>query len=105
VAAASPPRGLIARLDERLNPIVLQEVRRGLRTRVFSIASTLLLVACAVIALVSFGVYEPGGSTVGQGTFVAVFACLSIVASSSALQRHRPCRQREDRTCRFWLTG
>jgi hypothetical protein len=66
-------------MSERVNPIVLQEVRRGLRTRVFSIAFTLLLLACAVIALIAFGVYEQGGPGVGQGTFIAVFACLAIV--------------------------
>ncbi|MGC4119549.1 MAG: hypothetical protein QM765_34260 [Myxococcales bacterium] len=78
-SALANPRGFFARASEGINPIVLQEVRRGLRTRVFSIAFTLLLLACAVIALVAFGVYEPGNSGVGQGTFVAVLACLSIV--------------------------
>ncbi|MBI5544866.1 MAG: ABC transporter permease [Deltaproteobacteria bacterium] len=71
--------GLLGALSERANPIVLQEVRRGLRTRVFSVVFVLLLVSCAVIALIAFGVYEPGSSSVGKGTFVAVFGGLSVV--------------------------
>ncbi len=65
--------------SDRANPIVLQEVRRGLRTRVFSISFVLLLLACALIALVAYGTYTPGDDDSGKGTFIAVFACLSVV--------------------------
>lgn len=91
---------LLASLEERTNPIVLQEVRRGLRTRVFSVAFVLLLSACAVIALIAYGTYEPGSSGSGKGTFIAVYACLSVVAYFMlpyAAYRSLA-REREDRT-------
>lgn len=91
---------LLAALEERTNPIVLQEVRRGLRTRVFSVAFVLLLSACAVIALVAYGTYEPGSSDSGKGTFIAVYACLSAVAYFMLpYSAYRSlAREREDRT-------
>ena len=81
MSAAAPARhGLLAAASERVNPIVLNEVRRGLRTKVFSVAFVILLVACTVTSLIAFGVYEPGSGSVGQSAFIALFGGLSVVS-------------------------
>lgn len=69
--------GLFVRFADRANALVVLELRRGMRARVFSVAFALVLVACVVIALSAYGGYEPGGSA-GQVAFVAFFACLAV---------------------------
>ena len=44
---------LTERLEERAGPLVLKEVRQGLRAKVFAISFGLLLLACLVVALVA----------------------------------------------------
>ncbi len=66
-------------LGERVNPIVVKEVRQGLRTRTFWIFFALMLLACLVIALVAFAASDGGADKTGFGTFVAVFVALSLV--------------------------
>ncbi|MBX7099053.1 MAG: ABC transporter permease [Myxococcaceae bacterium] len=44
---------LTERLEERAGPLVLKEVRQGLRAKVFGISFGLLLLACLVVALVA----------------------------------------------------
>ncbi len=46
------------RLGERVNPIVVKEIRQGLRTRVFWIFFALMLFACLVISLVACAAAE-----------------------------------------------
>jgi len=72
-------RRLFEWLGERLNPIVVLEARRGLRTRVFSVAFSLLLVGCLVVAMIAYGAYASGEDDVGQASFVAFYGCLAVV--------------------------
>jgi len=70
----------LSRLLERVNPIVIKEVRQGLRTKSFWIFFGLMLLACLVIALVAFGVTQDSGlETSGPGFFSAFFFTLSTV--------------------------
>lgn len=65
-------------LAERLNPIIVKEVRQGLRTKVFWIFFSLMLFACLVISLVAAAAAD-GFSTDGKYFFFAYFFCLGIV--------------------------
>jgi len=64
-------------LAERASPIVVKEVRQGLRTRAFWIFFTLMLIACLVIALVAFA--ASAGNDAGAGAFGAIFTVLAVV--------------------------
>ena len=65
-----------AALSERTSPIVVKEIRQGLRTRVFWIFFALMLIAWLIIALVAFAA-KVGDA--GQGAFIATFLVLSVV--------------------------
>lgn len=69
------------RLADRVNPIVVKEIRQGLRTRVFWIFFGLMLFACLVISLIAFAATEQSGgtSTDGRGYFFAYYFCLGLV--------------------------
>ncbi|HLM47157.1 MAG TPA: ABC transporter permease, partial [Myxococcaceae bacterium] len=74
------PPGLLARLGDRLNPLVVKEVRQGLRSRVFWASFGLMLLACLIISMVAYAnVRDSGLSTHGQGFFLAFFVCLGVV--------------------------
>jgi ABC-type transport system involved in multi-copper enzyme maturation permease subunit len=75
------PPGLLSRLGDRLNPLVVKEVRQGLRSRVFWASFGLMLLACLIISMVAYAnVRDDGGlSTHGQGFFLAFFVCLGVV--------------------------
>lgn len=64
---------------DRVNPIVVKEVRQGLRTRVFWIFFAVMLAANLLISLVAFAAAKDGSSQVGQGAFIGYFVCLAIV--------------------------
>jgi hypothetical protein len=64
---------------DRVNPIVVKEVRQGLRTRVFWIFFSLMLVACLFISLFAFAMNDGIGDRTGQGAFIAYFVCLGFV--------------------------
>ncbi len=66
-------------LADRINPIVVKEVRQGLRTRVFWIFFSLMLVACLFISLFAFAASEGSGDQMGQATFIAYSVCLGFV--------------------------
>lgn len=68
-------------LSERLNPIVVKELRQGLRTRIFWVCFGLMLLACFLISLVAYGVTldSTGGVRAGQGFFFGYFVCLALV--------------------------
>ncbi|MFZ5468148.1 MAG: ABC transporter permease [Myxococcota bacterium] len=67
-------------LGDRINPIVIKEVRQGLRTKVFWICFSLMLLACLVISLIAFAVTRDAGTqTVGQEFFFSYFVCLGVV--------------------------
>lgn len=79
-----PPRpDAFARLAEavadRVNPIVVKEMRQGLRTRVFWIFFGLMLLACLVISLIAVATAEDGSSDTGAAVFFAYFVCLALV--------------------------
>ncbi len=65
-------------LADRVNPIIVKELRQGLRTRVFWVFFSLMLVACLFIALGFFGAADLGEAT-GQAAFIAIFVCLGVV--------------------------
>jgi len=66
-------------LADRVNPIVVKEVRQGLRTRVFWIFFSLMLVACLFISLFAFAASDGIADRAGQATFIAYFVCLGFV--------------------------
>lgn len=65
--------------SERINPIVVKEVRQGLRTRVFWIFFGLMLLACLCISLVAWATANQMGFDGGRYFFIAFYVCLSIV--------------------------
>lgn len=65
-------------LADRVNPIIVKEVRQGLRTRVFWVFFSLMLTACLFISLGFFGAADAGDTT-GQAAFISFFVCLGGV--------------------------
>lgn len=65
-------------LAERVNPIIVKEVRQGLRTRVFWVFFSLMLVSCLFISLGFFAAAETTDSA-GQYAFISFFVCLAAV--------------------------
>lgn len=66
-------------LAEWANPIVVKEVRQGLRQRLFVVFFTLMLVSCVVISLVAFAASDGNEPRAGQFTFSAYFFALGAV--------------------------
>jgi ABC-type transport system involved in multi-copper enzyme maturation permease subunit len=83
VPTTSPKTGAWERfsdqLSERLNPIVVKEVRQGLRTRVFWIFFGLMLLACVCISLIAWATAQEVGFDAGRNFFIAFFVCLAVV--------------------------
>lgn len=80
--SAAAPDALDAfgeRLADRVNPIVVKEVRQGLRTKVFWIFFSLMLVSCLAISLIAFAASDGLADNTGQATFVAYFVALGCV--------------------------
>lgn len=68
------------RWGDRLNPLVVKEVRQGLRTRIFWACFGLLLLACVVLSLVAYvEVREAAYARHGRGFFFGFFFCLGVV--------------------------
>lgn len=68
------------RWGDRLNPLVVKEVRQGLRTRVFWVCFSLLLVACLVLSLVAYANTQGASySREGRTYFFSFFVCLGVV--------------------------
>lgn len=68
------------RWGDRLNPLVVKEVRQGVRSRIFWVCFGLMLLACFVISVTAFlSTRDEGLSSQGQGFFFAFFICLSVV--------------------------
>ncbi|RKH67776.1 ABC transporter permease [Corallococcus aberystwythensis] len=69
-----------AKWGDRLNPLVVKEVRQGLRTRVFWVCFGLLLAACLVLSLIAFANAHDSTYTREGGTyFFSFFVCLALV--------------------------
>ncbi|MGA9526434.1 MAG: ABC transporter permease [Myxococcaceae bacterium] len=67
-------------VSERINPIVVKELRQGLRTRVFWVCFTVLLLACFLIALGAWaGSLDGRIGESGQPFFFGFFICLGAV--------------------------
>ena len=68
------------RWGDRLNPLVVKEVRQGLRTRVFWVCFSLLLLACLVLSLTAYANTQ-GSSYAREGRtyFFSFFVCLGVV--------------------------
>lgn len=64
--------------SDRLNPIVVKELRQGLRSRSFTVAFSLLLAGCVLVAVGAWSQPSSGGRE-GRSTFEAFFACLAFV--------------------------
>ena len=72
--------GVLERLGDRLNPLVVKEVRQGVRSRLFWVSFGLMLLACFILSLVAYASTRDAGLTThGQGYFFAFFFCLSVV--------------------------
>ncbi|GHG94384.1 ABC transporter permease [Comamonas sp. JC664] len=89
------------RWGDRLNPLVVKEVRQGLRTRVFWVCFGLMLLACLMVALIAYvDTRESANARHGQGYFFAFFVCLGLahffVIPYSAYRSLA--REREDET-------
>ena len=79
--APRPPDALDvfgAKLADRINPIVVKELRQHLRTRTFWVFFSLMLLACLGISLVAFVTAEES-EKVGLVTFFAFYVALSGV--------------------------
>lgn len=69
------------RLSDRVNPLIVKEVRQGLRTRIFWICFTLLLLGCLVVSLIAYAVHrEDVYETTGKAAFMAYFGLLGFVS-------------------------
>ncbi len=87
-AAAPPPARPVRKADafdrfgervgEKVNPIVVKEIRQGLRTRAFWIFFSLMLFACLVISLIAVATSESWSSD-GKAYFFAYDVCLGLV--------------------------
>ncbi|MFY0581334.1 hypothetical protein ACN28S_50140 [Cystobacter fuscus] len=80
-ASVEVPRARwLARWAERLNPLVVKEVRQGLRSRVFWLSFGLMLLACFIISLAAYvATIEEGLKPQGRTFFLAFFFCLGMV--------------------------
>jgi ABC-type transport system involved in multi-copper enzyme maturation permease subunit len=65
-------------IGERINPIVVKEVRQGLRTRAFWIFFSLLLIFCIIISLVAAATGDDWPDR-GKAYFMAYDVCLGLV--------------------------
>lgn len=70
---------LAERVADAVNPIVVKEIRQGLRTRVFWIFFAVMLVANLFISLIAFAAASDGEMKAGQYTFMGYFVALSLV--------------------------
>jgi hypothetical protein len=66
------------RIAERVNPIIVKEVRQGLRTRSFWIFFSLLLIFCVIISLVAVA-QNDGSPLQGKAYFISYDVCLGLV--------------------------
>jgi uncharacterized membrane protein len=78
-AEVSQKAPLLERLGDRLNPLVVKEVRQGLRARVFWSSFGLMLLSCVIISMVAYVTARDSFAPQGQNYFYAFFFCLSVV--------------------------
>ncbi|WP_415835721.1 ABC transporter permease, partial [Corallococcus soli] len=65
---------------DRLNPLVVKEVRQGLRTRTFWVSFGLLLLACLTLSLIAYvNTQGTSYSREGRTYFFSFFVCLGLV--------------------------
>ncbi|MCY1033642.1 ABC transporter permease [Corallococcus sp. BB11-1] len=68
------------RWGDRLNPLVVKEVRQGLRTRTFWVCFGLLLLACLTLSLIAYvNTQGTSYSREGRTYFFSFFVCLGLV--------------------------
>ncbi len=65
-------------LSDRVSPIVVKELRQGLRSRTFAVFFGLMLVTCLLISLGFLAAAQPGEAK-GPMAFSAYFAALALV--------------------------
>jgi hypothetical protein len=71
---------LSERLGDRINPLVVKEIRQGLRTRIFWVCFGLMLMACMLLSLMAYADVRDGGyQPRGQVYFFTYFVCLGLV--------------------------
>ncbi len=71
---------LAERLGEHINPLVVKEIRQGLRTRMFWVCFGLMLLACVLLSLAAYVDVRDGGYRArGSFYFFAYFVCLGLV--------------------------
>ncbi|MGV3622821.1 MAG: ABC transporter permease [Archangium sp.] len=67
------------KLADTVNPIIVKEVRQGLRTRVFWLFFTLMLVANLFISLIFFATADSFSTNSGRAAFISFFVALGFV--------------------------
>ncbi len=90
---------LSERAQEVVGPIVVKEVRQGLRARVFGVFFGLMLAAClvvAIIALATSSAYDQGGRDAFGAFLVALNVVCCFVIPYTAFRSMA--REREDET-------
>jgi hypothetical protein len=77
----SAAENFVERLVDRMNPIVVKEVRASLRSRVFRILFPLVVAAAVAIAIATI-MNNSGSSTVGREVFGPVYGwlCVTVLA-------------------------
>ncbi|MBJ6759990.1 ABC transporter permease [Myxococcaceae bacterium JPH2] len=77
--ASVPSEPWWVRWGDRLNPLVVKEVRQGLRTRVFWVCFALMLLACLCLSLAAYlQLRDSAVSQQGRTFFYAFFFCLAV---------------------------
>ena len=73
-------RGLLERLDDRLSPILVKEVRQALRGNVFKFAFWFTLVAATILGVAAIFITtgERQFDEVGPIFFTAIFCCMAV---------------------------
>ncbi|MFT3710497.1 MAG: hypothetical protein QM817_22975 [Archangium sp.] len=80
MSASAQPIGLVDRFVDTVGPIVVKEVRQGLRARVFAIFFATLLVACLSLALIALAEAQDSvGRAFGKDFFGAYLTALGGV--------------------------
>jgi hypothetical protein len=80
MTASAQPVGLVDRFVDTVGPIVVKEVRQGLRARVFAIFFGTLLVACLSLALIALAEAQDSvGRAFGKDFFGAYLTALGAV--------------------------
>lgn len=97
------PRDLLLDLSDRVNPIVVKDVRQGLRTRTFALSFGFLLAGAVLVSVVAWTTWNPAAhndTPLGLTVFAAYLGCYVLIGCFGLpLSVHRQfAREREAET-------